>query len=522
MTARFEAAHGTRPPLGLDAFDAARAAQEGRAFPRAAASALVVGPGPEASPAARAREALLAGRALAVTTGQQPGLFTGPLFTLHKALTASALAEALATRWSRPVVPVFWVAGDDHDFVEINHCAVITADGAVRTVALRERAAGAPMLPAYREPVGPEVERALAAVEEALPPSDFRAETMGWLRAAYRPERSMAEAHAAALADLLAPLGVVVCRGWDGPHKQAAAPVMLEALREAGPLDQELAQEAARLAGAGDEPPVAVGEGMSLVMVEAAGGRDRLRIDGGGFVARRSGERFTLPDLEGLLGSQPERLSANVLLRPVVEARVLPTVAYVGGPAELGYLRQVGPLFARLAVPRPVPAPRLSGFVVEAKVDKVLERLGVALADLARPEGELASALLRDALPREAAGALGALRSALDERWAAVRAAASGIERTLERPVETARNQGLHAVDEIEKRLVAALKRSNETALQQLARARTNLYPDGKPQERVLTAASYLARHGRPLLETLHLAARAHVERLLEAAPRGT
>ena len=521
MTARFEPAPSARAPLGPGPFEVARAAQAGRAFPASAAAALVVGTGPEAGPAARAREALLSGQTLAVTTGQQPGLFTGPLFTLHKALTAAALAEALAARWSRPVVPVFWVAGDDHDFAEINHCAVLAADGALRTIELRRRPADAPMLPAYRESVGAEVERSLAAVEEALPPSDFRAETMAWLRAAYRPERSLAEAFAAAVADLLAPLGVVVCRGWDGSLKQAAGPVVLGALRSARPLDEALAKEAAHLAGSGDEPPVAVGEGMSLVMVEAAGGRDRLRIDGAAFVARRSGERFSLADLEGLLRTQPERLSGNVLLRPAVEAHLLPTVAYVGGPAELGYLAQVGPLFERLGVPRPVPTPRLGGCFVEAKVDKAMERFGVGLADLARPEGELASALLRDALPPDAASALGALRGALEERWAAVRAAAVEVERTLERPVETARNQGLHAVDEIEKRLVAALKRSNETALQQLARARANLYPDGKPQERVLTAASYLARHGRPLLETLRQAARAHVERLLEAAPRG-
>jgi bacillithiol synthase len=210
-----------------------------------------------------------------------------------------------------------------------------------------------------------------------------------------------------------------------------------------------------------------------------------------------------------------------VLLRPVVEAHLLPTVAYVGGPAELGYLQQVAPLFAHLAVPRPVPTPRVSGFIVEAKVDKALERLGLAPADFSRPEGDLASAIARDALPPEATGALAALRRAIDERYAAVRTAAVRIEPTLERPVETARNQAVHAADEIEKRLVAALKRNNEMVLQQLARARANLWPGGHPQERVLTAASYLARHGRPLLALLHEAARGHVERLLEAAPSG-
>lgn len=518
MTVRFESAALPADAPGAAAYAAAMAAQAGRAFPAAAAAALVASPG---EAAARARDALLSGQALAVTTGQQPGLFSGPLYTVHKALTAVALAEALAARWSRPVVPVFWVAGDDHDFAEINHCAVLGGDGEVRALTLRERPAGAPMLPAYRETVAPGGEEALAALEAALPASDFRSETLAWLRAAYLPERSMAEAFALALAELLAPFGVVVCRGWDGALKRAAGPLALEALRSAHALDEALAREAERLRAAGLETPVAVGEGMGLAMVEGAGGRDRLRIADGGFVTRRAGERFALADLESLLRATPERLSANVLLRPVVEAHLFPTVAYVGGPAELAYLRQVVPLFAHLAVPRPVPTPRLSGFVVEAKVDKTLERLGLAPGELGRPEGELASALAREALPADAVEALAALRGGLESGYAAVREAAIRLERTLERPVETARNQALHGADEIEKRLVAALKRNNDTALQQLARAKANLFPSGKPQERVLTAATYLARHGRPLMAMLHEAARAHVERLLEAAPHG-
>ncbi len=519
MTPRFDAAAAA--PLVASRLDAARAAQEGRRFPAAAAAALLVPGGAAAQAAARARDALLDGKALAVTTGQQPGLFTGPLYTIYKGLTAAALAEALAARWGRHVVPVFWVAGDDHDFAEINHCAVLAADGEPRTVTLRERPAGAPMLPAYRERVGPEVEAALSALEEALPPSDFRAETLAWLRGAYAPASTMAEACAAALAELLAPYGIVVCRGWDATLKGAARPVVLEALRSARALDGALAAEAARLEAEGARVQVAVGEGLGLVMLEGRDGRDRLRIEGDGFVLRRSGEAVGLAELERVAQAEPGRLSANVLLRPVVEAHLFPTTAYVGGPAELTYLRQVGPLFAHLAVPRPVAVPRLSGAVIEAKVEKVLERFHLSPADLAAPEGALASSLAREALPPEAADAVAALRDALRERYAAVQAAAVRIEPTLERPLETARNQALHGVDEVEKRLVASLKRANAQALQQVTRARANLFPGGQPQERVLTAASYLARYGRPLLDGLLDAARSHARRLLEARPAG-
>jgi uncharacterized protein YllA (UPF0747 family) len=138
---------------------------------------------------------------------------------------------------------------------------------------------------------------------------------------------------------------------------------------------------------------------------------------------------------------------------------------------------------------------------------------------LGREEGALATALAKQALPDAAAAALAALRASLRERWDAVAAAALALDKTLDRPIETARNQALHAADEMEKRLVAAVKRRSETALQQLARTRTALFPDGEPQERVLTAASFLARYGGELLPVLEGAARAHAARLLEAAP---
>jgi bacillithiol biosynthesis cysteine-adding enzyme BshC len=498
------------------AFAAVRDAQAAHRIPAGLEPAFLA-----SGPAQANLDALLSGRALAVTTGQQAGLFTGPLYTVLKALTAAALAERLAAEWKRPVVPVFWVAGDDHDFAEIAQCDVVAQDGARAAVRLRERGADAPMLPAYRETLGADATAALERIEALLPPSEFRPDVLAWLRAAYTPDRSMAEAHAQAMAALLGDCGVVVLRGWSGELKRAASGVLGGALRRAAELDGLLAAEAERLLGAGREAPVEVGGGLALVTVEAALGRDRLRIgEGGGFVTRRSGERFDLDALEALLRDDPERLSANVLLRPVVEAAVVPTVAYVGGPGELSYLPQTAPLFAALGVPRPVSVPRLSGFVVEARTQKTLDRFGLSVEALARPEQELVGEAAREALPASATDALAALRRAIEEGYAALAREAGALDRTLERPVESARNQALGATHEIEKKLVAAVKRANETALQQLLRARVSLYPDGRPQERVYTAASFLARYGSAFVELLLGAAREHAGSLLVARPR--
>jgi bacillithiol biosynthesis cysteine-adding enzyme BshC len=500
-------------PAAAGDVEAARDSQASRRFPPSAVGALVA-----RGAAAQGLQQLLAGSALAVTTGQQAGLFTGPLFAVHKALTAAALARTLTARWRVPVVPVFWVAGDDHDFAEVNHCTVLGADGRAARILLRERAVDAPMLPAYREPVGPEGAVALERLEALLPPSEYRGGALAWLADAYTADRSLAEACAEALAELLAPDGVVVCRGWHGSVKRAAGGVLLEAARQAGPLDAALKAETERLRSQGREAPVVVGEGMALLMLEGRQGRDRLRILAPGrFVTRRGGETYDLAALERVLAEEPARLSANVLLRPVVEAALLPTVAYVGGPGELAYLEQSGPAFERLGVPRPARVPRLSGFVVEAKTDRVLERFGLAPQDLNGSDGELAARSAREDLPGEAVRALTGLRAAITDGYASLRAATAAIDRSLEKSVEGTRNQALVGTQEVEKKLLAALRRRNDTALQQLARAREQLFPGGQAQERVVTAVSVLARHGREALDVLRGAADAHARLVLDA-----
>jgi len=488
----------------------ARAQKSARAPASIAPALLSIGP------AVVNQQLLLDEGALAVTTGQQAGLFTGPLYAVYKALSAAALAHEMAAAGHGPIVPVFWVAGDDHDFAEINHCTVLGADGRPVRIALRERPADAPMRPAYKELVGEDGATALAALEAALPAGDARTATLEWLSRAYTADRSVAEAYTVALAELLAPWGVVVCRGWHRALKTAANAVMLRAARDAEGIDAELAAEADRLRARGAAVPVEVGQGMTLLMVEAAQGRDRLRFTGGGrFETRRSGETFTLDDLERVAAEQPERLSGNVLLRPAVEAAVFPTIGYFGGPGELAYLEQTGPVFSRLDVPRPARLARLSGMLVEAKVDKALGKHQLVPTDLAADESALATRIARSTLPDTTAAALAELRRTITERYAAVQGEAVLVDRTLERPVENARNQALVGSQKIEKKIVSALKRSGATAIQQVTRARDQLYPGGAAQERVISVVSFLARHGPSVLDKAFEAARQHARVLL-------
>jgi len=427
------------------------------------------------------RDRLARGDVLVVTTGQQPGLFTGPLYTIHKALSAIALARRLEVERGVPVVPVFWVAGDDHDFAEANHAWVLGRDGEPAKIVLRERAHEAPQLPLFREPLGADINAAFAAFDAALPESECKPDVRQWLESSYRPDTNLADAGAEALNRLLGARGegLAIFRAHDRAAKRAAAPWLLRA------LDETLA------------------DGLTPLLVEGRLGRDRLRKDGVDFITRRSNERFTRPQLEQIAAETPERLSPNVLLRPVIEAALFPTLAYAGGPGEMEYLQDSALLFAKLAVTPQARVPRWSGLVIETRVDKVLSKLGLTPADFDSPPGVLEARFAQADLPPQLAATLQELRRDVETRYARISGAVEQVDPTLERTVQSARNAALAGTNEIEKKLIASLKRSQGTVLSQLARVRAALMPGGKPQERVLTIASFLARYGGAVLDDI-------------------
>jgi uncharacterized protein YllA (UPF0747 family) len=243
-------------------------------------------------------------------------------------------------------------------------------------------------------------------------------------------------------------------------------------------------------------------------------GRDRLVLDGERYAARRSGESWTLAELERMAEHEPMRLSPNVLLRPVVEAALLPTLAYVAGPGELDYLPQCAPVYATLEVEPQLPYPRWSARVVERRVTKVLEKYGIEPDDLKR--ADLESQLVRDGMPDSVRAPLTTLRGSLGQQYQALQEAATAVDPTLKKSVQSARNSALSELSGLEKRIVAHLKKQNDIVVQQIGKARNNLFPGGRPQERVFTVAPYLVRYGPAFLDAALEEARAYVARSAE------
>jgi len=433
--------------------------------------------------------------ALVVTTGQQPGLFTGPLYSVHKALSAAALARALERRWRRPVVPVFWIAGDDHDFAEASTATWMDATGTLVDWSLPARPASAPQLPMSQEQLPASVVDGLSLLEAGLPAGQARDATVDWLRRHYVAGATLHGAFSGAMAELLAPFGIVCFDPTHRSAKLAQAPLLATALHRAVELDRALASLPE--AGTG----IAAGEGATLVFVTTTEGRERLLIDGEHFRTRRSGARFTRAEIDALLAREPERFSANVLLRPVVESALLPTVAYVAGPGELAYLeRQASALYPLLDVARQVPVPRWSGTVVERWAERLLERLDLDLGAVLSDDGRVARRVLERDFPGDAREAIDSLRRQISSSGGLIAAAGKRIDPVLERAV-TGRMRRLDQISgDVEKVLLRHLRKREDIAHAQYARLVAGLRPRGKPQERVLAAPSFRGRYGEAWL----------------------
>jgi bacillithiol biosynthesis cysteine-adding enzyme BshC len=369
----------------------------------------------------------------------------------------------------------------------------------------------------YQEPLGAAVLEVLNSFEHGFPDSDIRGETVAWLRRHYRPEATVAGGFGAALAELLAPLGVLCFDPTHPAAKRAAAPIMLRALAAAGKLDGALVHRAASLEAAGRGSSVAVGDGASLVFLEGPLGRDRLMTDGQAFITRRGRIRYTESELRRIAEEAPTRFSANVLLRAVVESALLPTVAYAAGPAELRYLALAQPVYQEFGIAQQLPVPRWSGLLVEPRVTRILDKFATSVEELATEGAGLEARLVRQSLPEGTEAAFAALQAAIEQYFAPVARNAAAVDPTLERPVQSARGKALHAAKKLEHKVLRLARKREGVELAQVARARLSLRPEGKPQERVLSMVGFMARYGGGVVDGLATHIEGWYARALEA-----
>ena len=442
-------------------------------------------------------EALADPRALVMITGQQTGLFGGPLYTLYKALTVVRLAERLEAELARPVVAAFWLADEDHDVAEADHACLPDRSGGLVTI--RHAQWGSPgFMPANLQ-LGESIREEIQRVKDLLPASDFAPAVLDALARAYAPERTLADAFARWLLHLLGHTGLLLVDAADARLKALAAPVMEQELTEA-PLSSrrvlEATQALARLGYPGQIE--ARPEGVNCFLLRD--GRHPLVREDGAFRLRDTGALLPRDEALRMVRTEPQRFSPNVALRPVVQDFLFPTLAYVAGPGELAYFAQLRGVYAAFDVPMPLIVPRASLTLLEPRIAQLLERFGLGLPDLTRDPEQLASLVLRAQLPADFEAALAKARGAVDEIFREVGQTVAAVDPTLRATVGQTAGHVKGHLDQLERKAVQALKRREDETRKQVQRVREALMPGGRPQERVFPALPYLAKYGSAAL----------------------
>jgi bacillithiol biosynthesis cysteine-adding enzyme BshC len=439
-------------------------------------------------------------QSVAIVTGQQAGLFGGPLFTLLKALTALRLAEDVRTRHRIPAVAVFWIDGEDHDWAEVRRCGLLDAD-----LVFRATDAGAPggadVSPVARVRLDPTISEAIATLAATLPPTEFTNDLLDGLRRAYQPGVGMAEAFGRWLDTVLGPRGLVVYDAADPAAKPLAAATFAREIETAGETSRLAREAGIRLGALGYHAQATPQEG-SLALFHLNDSREPIRAAAGG--AFTIGDRtMSRDDLLALVHRTPAEFSPSVLLRPIVQDTIFPTACYVSGPSELAYLGQLKQVYQLFGVPMPLIAQRATATIVDSNTMRFLARHDFPLESLrARDEAAL-NELLGSQLPPDVDRELEQLPRVLDDHLARLATAVTSIDATLEGAARSTLGRMQDDIKRLQGKIIQAAKKKDETLRRQFHHAQAQAFPDGEPQERALGFVYFLNKYGPAVIDRL-------------------
>jgi bacillithiol biosynthesis cysteine-adding enzyme BshC len=438
--------------------------------------------------------------ASAVVTGQQVGLFGGPLFSIFKALTAVKLADQ-ATRSGVDCVPVFWLATEDHDLDEVNQVSIPGSDGSLQKLIAPTQ--GLPDAPVGTVRFASEIQAVVQAAAGLLGPSDVS----DFLQEVYRPEETFGGAFARLFARLFADWGVILLDAADPEFHHIAEPVYRTAIERAAELDEALLARGKALEAAGYHQQVKVTPSSTLLFALRNGVRVAVyrRINGKGsadFLIED--ELISQAELLRRVASSPQDFSANVLLRPVIQDYLLPTLAYSGGSAEVAYFAQVAVVYEAL-LGRVTPiVPRFSATIVEPKAKGLLERYGLRLPDLFNGPEKLREQMASRALPKELQSAFDQAEASLEKSLSAIREGLARLDSTLVDSATNAASKMQHQLTQLRAKAARAELRQTEVLNRHADLLSNALYPNKALQEREIAASYFVARHGVAFLRDVY------------------
>jgi bacillithiol biosynthesis cysteine-adding enzyme BshC len=437
---------------------------------------------------------LASGKAVVVVTGQQVGYLGGPLFTLVKAYHAVRLSRALEAAMKLPVIPLFWLEGEDHDLAEVRATAYPGHDGELKQLAF------APSQEIANQEVGryrltPDTARLIHEMQAEL--GEVSAHGADVLEQSYS-ECDLSTAMGRLLASTLGERGLQVCEGRNLALKRLAQPLWEKAIDKGEHLRAVFSARTDAVRARGFAAPMnPTPDAFMFYVVASDYVRRTVHYDG--TVKHPDGtiEKISTEELRRRIESGEWEVSPKAGLRPLYQDFVLPSIAYVAGPGELEYHAQLAPFYSAFEVTAPCLFPRMSVTIADSKTERLREKLSLSWEELLEnPEQELSKKLLREADEHHTTTLFAQAHGEIEDVFTKLKSHLALIDTTLEGAAESAAGKALHPLDQLEQKANKAVKQKHSVELQRLSKLCNSVKPSGKPMERAVGTAYALLRYG--------------------------
>lgn len=441
---------------------------------------------------------------VAVVTGQQAGLFTGPIYTIYKALSAIRMVDCLRGRGIK-AAPVFWIATEDHDFEEVSKAEFIDRNGGVFGVRNEPDSRSEDLPVGYIE-LDDSIEETIDELFRGIATTEFTSELRSLFENSWKPGEGFGDAFGTLITKLLGKYGLIVLTPLEARLKQLAAPIYVNAIENAAEIVKALQTRSRLLESEGYAAQVLVGDDYFPLFWHAAdGSRNSLRRNKEGrFTTKDRQQEFTLDELAEIAAAEPDRFSPSVVLRSIVQDHILPTVCYFGGAAEIAYFAQNSEVYRILERPVTTILHRQSFSVIEAKHSRTLERYDLTFGDLSRGFGELLPEIVDGHLNKDTAAVFDDVEKNISAELERLSASVSEVDPTLADNLATRRKKVIYHIGALRKKFRQAQYRKDETISRRIESLFAALMPHAALQERSLNVGYFVNRYGENFVDWVY------------------
>ncbi len=447
-------------------------------------------------------ELLAQDNTVCIVTGQQVGLFCGPLYTLFKTISAIKLASELKERFPEfGFVPVFWLEGDDHDLEESNHVHLLNrASDVVRVEAIFTNGESENLRPLSEIKFDASVEQVFQQIDALLPDTDFKSGLMQILTDSYKEGESYSAAFARTLTKILGKSRILLIDPYDAEVKNFLKPVFEREFTTHPRTSEEVIKQSAELE---EEYHVQVKPRVINLFYIDDGLRRGLEPVNVGFLLRGTKRKLMPEQIRTMLETNPEVFSPNVVLRPICQDYILPTAGYIAGPGEIAYFGQLKGVYQHFGIEMPPLFPRASATIVEHRVEKLMERYGLSVQDAFMDFDAIMKKALAAVSPENIPGEFERVGEEIKQAVESLRPLIVRVDPTVEGTMESTVSRMLHHLQHLQEKTTTAYRRKNEQVLQQTKKFQQSIFPNRDLQERVLNFTYFYNKYGQDFIEIL-------------------